>query len=175
MLAEGCLRKAGLRYVIKFSTRIRNVGEADFVLGDPSGGDPSLFIVDPCHGHWHYKEFIQYSLYNTANEQIMVAHKDGFCISDMECPKGVVGPYGCNYMGITPGCSDVYDATVPCQWVDITGLDTGTYKLSVVANWRREADKYGHIEHRFDNNTATVWFRLTADESGRPFITLLKQ
>ena len=172
MLAEGCLRKAGLRYVIKFSTRIRNIGEADFVLGDPSG-DPSLFVIDPCHGHWHYREFIQYSLYNSDNKQVLVAHKDGFCISDMECPKGVIGIYGCNYMGITPGCSDVYDATVPCQWVDITGLDTGVYKLSVVANWRKEADKYGHVEHRFDNNTAVVWFRLDIDASGKPRMSKL--
>jgi hypothetical protein len=172
MLAEGCLRKAGLRYVVKFSTRIRNIGEADFVLGDATG-DPSLFILDPCHGHWHYKEFIQYSLSNAADQTVLVAHKDGFCISDMECPKGVIGPYGCNYMGITPGCSDVYDATVPCQWVDITGLDTGIYKLSVVANWRKEADRYGHVEHRFDNNTATVWFRMDMDKVGKLFITKL--
>ena len=172
MLAEGCLRKSGLRNVIKFSTRIRNIGEADFVLGDATG-DPSLFILDPCHGHWHYKEFIQYSLYNTSDQQVLIAHKDGFCISDLDCPKGIIGPYGCNYMGITPGCSDVYDATVPCQWIDITGMDTGVYKMTVAANWRKEADKYGRVEHRFDNNTATVWFRLDIDSKGKPSITKL--
>ena len=111
MLAEGCLRKAGLRYVLKFATHIRNIGEADFVLGDASG-DSSLFIEDPCHGHWHYKEFIQHVIYNSRDEKIMISHKDGFCISDLECAKGIVGTYGCNYMGITPGCGDVYDVSV---------------------------------------------------------------
>ncbi len=172
MLSEGCLRKAGLRYVIKFSTHIRNIGEADFVLGDATG-DPSLFIMDPCHGHWHYREFIQHIIYNSKNEQVLVSHKDGFCISDLDCPKGINGTYGCNYMGITPGCGDVYDVTVPCQWVDITGLDTGEYKLKVIANWRKEPDKYGRIEHRFDNNTVTVGFRLDIDEKGKPYITKL--
>lgn len=166
LLAEGCLRRAGHRLVLRFSTRITNIGEADFVLGDASG-DPSLFIQDPCHGHWHYKEFIQYSLSNAENKTILVAHKDGFCISDMECPKGVIGPYGCNFMGITPGCSDVYDATVPCQWIDISGMDTGNYQLNVMVNWRKEPDKLGHVEHSFENNLAVVHFRLEADKNGR--------
>ena len=172
MLAEGCLRKAGLRYVIKFATHIRNIGEADFVLGDVTG-DPSLFIVDPCHGHWHYKEFIQHIILNSKGEQVLASQKDGFCISDLECPKGIIGTYGCNYMGITPGCGDVYDVTVPCQWVDITSLDTGEYKLRVIANWRKDPDRYGRVEHRFDNNTATVGFRLDIDAQGKRYITKL--
>ncbi|MFT2588596.1 lysyl oxidase family protein, partial [Escherichia coli] len=59
-------------------------------MGD-AAGDPSLFIVDPCHGHWHYKEFIQHIILNSRDEKLMMSHKDGFCISDLECPKGIVG------------------------------------------------------------------------------------
>lgn len=172
MLAEGCLRGSGLRYVLKFSTHIRNIGEADFVLGDATG-DASHFIVDPCHGHWHYKEFIQHTIFDSRNQRVRVSQKDGFCISDLECNKGIRGSYGCNYMGITPGCGDVYDVTVPCQWVDITGLDTGVYTLVVEANWRKEPDRFGHIEHRFDNNFAHVCFRVDKDANGIPHVTKL--
>jgi hypothetical protein len=170
MLAEGCLRGAGLRYVIKFATHIRNVGEADFILGDATT-DASRFVIDPCHGHWHFREFIKHTIYNSRGEQVMVSQKDGFCISDLECPKGIVGTYGCNYMGITPGCGDIYDVTVPCQWIDVTGLDTGQYMLAVEANWRKEPDSYGHIEHTFDNNTARAYFRLGRDSKGKLYIT----
>jgi hypothetical protein len=31
--------------------------------------------------------------------------------------------YNCQYQGVQAGCSDVYDETLPCQWIDITDLD----------------------------------------------------
>jgi len=32
---------------------------------------------------------------------------------------------------LSPGCADIYVSTYPCQWLDITGVEDGTYRLHV--------------------------------------------
>ena len=42
---------------------------------------------------------------------------------------GCGGRYDCTYQGISAGCSDVYDAALQCQWIDITGIPNGRYVI----------------------------------------------
>lgn len=67
----GYLRGMGNRYIIRFATQIKNVGDADFYIGkapdDPS--EPSTqFVYDPCHHHWHYMGYAEYILYDAEEE-----------------------------------------------------------------------------------------------------------
>ena len=39
--------------------------------------------------------------------------------------------FSCKNMGISSGCSDVYDNKLDCQWIDITDSPDGVYWLTV--------------------------------------------
>lgn len=166
-VSEGCLRGFGNRHVIKFDTRISNIGNADYYVGpkptDPN--DPSNhFIYDPCHGHYHYLGYAEYVLYNSAGKRIPIGSKNGFCVLDAECPLGITAKYKCTNMGITAGCSDVYDAAnTLCQWVDITDIPADDYILVARVNWNQRPDKLGRVEKTYDNNWAQACFSLFYD------------
>lgn len=165
---EGCLRGFGNRHVIKFDTRISNIGNADFYVGIPpadQNATSTQFVYDPCHGHWHYLGYAEYILFNSAGKRIPIGSKNGFCILDAGCGLGF-GPtkYKCNNMGITAGCFDVYDKVyTPCQWIDITGIPADNYTLVARVNWDRSPDKIGRVEKTFDNNWAQACFTLNYD------------
>ena len=162
---EGCVRGVGVRNVLRFSTGIANVGNQDFFIGTPPlnpTDTSSQFLWDPCHQHWHYRGYAEYIVMN-ADKTIPIGSKNGFCVLDLECGTqgGAAGKYTCERMGITAGCKDVYDFELPCQWVDITGLEAGFYALIVRVNWTRKSDTLGRIERRYDNNVGQVCFRLS--------------
>ena len=49
---EGCVKGFGTRNVIRFNTRIDNIGELDYYIGSPSA-QPGMFDTQNCHGHAH--------------------------------------------------------------------------------------------------------------------------
>ncbi len=61
LVAEGCLRGYGQRDIIRFSTRIDNIGEKDYFIGVPAFGNPQ-FTYDNCHNHFHYDGYAEYLL-----------------------------------------------------------------------------------------------------------------
>lgn len=70
--------------------------------------------------------------------------------------KGVEPKYECCNMGVSAGCQDTYASSLPCQWIDVTSLDTSpaataNYTLVVRVN---PANRLG--EGRTDNNAARV-------------------
>ena len=65
--------------------------------------------------------------------------------------------YDCDYQGISVGCADVYDAALPCQWIDITGIANAEYDLRVTTNPDEVIS-----ELDFSNNSATVRIEVTA-------------
>jgi hypothetical protein len=161
---EGCIRGFGNRDLIEFSTRIYNIGELDYYIGQ-TPSDPTIttdqFFFDACHGHWHYVGYADYILYDAQGVQIPIGSKTGFCVLDLECSGGGSGQYGCSNMGISAGCGDIYSAGLPCQWVDITDLTPGFYTLVVRVNWDQTPDKLGRIEKTYDNNWAQACFNLS--------------
>ncbi|MEO6037727.1 MAG: lysyl oxidase family protein [Saprospiraceae bacterium] len=160
---EGCLRGTGMRTLIRFTTHIKNIGSQDYYIGAPpeNPNTPSTqFVWDPCHNHWHYRGYAEYVLYNASGLQLPIGSKNGFCVLDLECDTGS-GKFECENMGITVGCGDIYDASLPCQWVDITDLPADSYTLVVRVNWDKSPDKVGRVESNYANNWAQACFNLS--------------
>ncbi len=171
-ISEGCLAGYGNRRLIRFSTHIRNVGDQDYYIGTPDtvGGQ---YVFDACHGHWHYVGYAEYLMYDANNQPLQVGFKNGFCVLDLMCDGGGTAKYGCGNMGITAGCGDIYDASLDCQWIDITDIDTGNYTLVVRVNWDRSPDRLGHQEKTYDNNWAQVCLNIYYDNGGYKTFSIL--
>jgi hypothetical protein len=150
-----------MRRVIRFGTRIHNLGTADAYLGQPpqqiSPANPPYWYYDTCHRHWHFTAYAQYDLLTEdGSRQVVRGAKSGFCLEDFSCPDGLEKKYTCDNQGVTAGCSDVYDDSLPCQWIDVTelvrspGFSPWTpYLLKITVN------KDGFFpELRLDNNVA---------------------
>lgn len=152
---EGCVNGYGTREVVVFSTKIDNIGEADYYIGDPYL-DSSQFSYNNCHQHPHYEGYAKYTLYDVFGNLLPIGSKTGFCVIDLYCPQQDMYKYSCNNMGISAGCTDEYNVSVGCQHVDITQVDTGHYILKVEVNWDRSPDKLGVYERTYDNNYAEI-------------------
>ncbi|CAN5378546.1 hypothetical protein BH11BAC2_BH11BAC2_21760 [soil metagenome] len=159
LIGEGCLSGYGQREVINFSTHISNNGDLDYYIGIPQPGNPQ-FVLDQCHGHWHYVGYAKYELYDSLQNKMQSGFKNGFCVLDLGCFTGTA-KFGCGNMGITAGCFDEYGAGLACQWIDITGIPDGHYSLVVKVNWDHSPDKAGRVEQSYDNNTGIVCFNLS--------------
>ena len=119
---------------------------------DDSGGFRSvpvpsyIFWAGDGHDHWHVNDFISADLERMDNgSKVGTIAKQGFCLTDsnkfnLSLPgapasrvyKGCVqgGETSLNVkMGISVGWGDRYGYSLALQWVDITGLTPGRYKL----------------------------------------------
>ncbi len=162
LVNEGCLQGLGNREIIRFSTRIDNIGNQDYFIGVPNTANDQ-FVWDLCHNHYHYAGYAEYELYDAAgNLMPEVGFKNGFCVLDLGCVTGVA-KFGCGNMGITAGCYDVYNAGLQCQWVDVTDVPAGTYHLVLKTNWDHDPDMLGHYELAYNNNWAQVCFSFERD------------
>ncbi len=132
------------------------------------------------HDHWHVLGAARYRLEDRAGvvgDPDRVDHKVGFCIFDSVphdtdlpgAPAAVVYPSeGCGEqgddtvaMGLSVGWGDRYQSWLPGQWIDITGLPPGTYR--VVAS----VDPDGlFTESDTTNNEAWTEFVLEDDGDG---------
>lgn len=158
---EGCTRGLGQRRLIRFTTRINNIGTTDYYIGNNST-QPGMFSTANCHGHPHYQGYADYVLYNANGQMIPVGFKNGFCVIDVGCNPGSTGQYGCSNMGISKGCYDIYGSGTTCNWIDVTDVEPGTYTLVLRTNWQRAPDALGRHEMNYDNNWAQVCINLTA-------------
>jgi hypothetical protein len=150
-VVEGCVA-AGVRTLLRFDTVTENVGTADLVLGQvpPPGVSDGIFVWSPCHMHHHVVGYADFELLDGTGV-VARGHKQGFCLEDDEqvVPSGPSHGYNCGFQGISIGWADVYDRTLPCQWIDVTGLSAGTYTLRV------EIDATGVISDADSSNN--VW------------------
>ncbi len=153
-MVEGCVGGTGLRKLMRFDVAIRNMGHADLVLGDPRKAT-SGFEVSPCHGHYHFTGFVEYQLFDMNNLLKVAGRKQAFCLEDYEKVPGFIGAgkgrFTCSNQGITVGWQDVYRSYLDCQWLDVTGVPAGVYRLIV------SVDALNKIaEEDEGNNTAEV-------------------
>ena len=173
---EGCVGGTGLRQILRFTTHIRNVGNQDFYVGAPPSNpaeENEVWEYDNCHGHWHYEGYAEYVLYDQNGNVIPIGFKNGFCLIDVECSGGGNYTYNCGNQGISAGCGDIYGAGLDCQWIDVTGLPDGIYRLMIRVNWDQDPDALGNYESNYDNNTGEVCFDLNTDGNGTASITVL--
>ena len=166
MIQEGCLGGYGERDLLRFDTRIVNVGNQDYYIGQPPSNitDPDpAWEWDLCHNHWHYEGYAEYVVYDLEGNELPLGFKNGFCVMDIECSGGGTAKYSCGNQGITAGCGDIYDAGLPCQWFDITELAAGTYTFVVRTNWNQVPDALGRHELDYNNNWAQACITVQRD------------
>ena len=170
MVSEECIRGLGSRQLIRFTTHIENNGTQDYFIGNPSS-NPGQFSTTNCHGHTHYEGYAEYLLYDQNRTPIPAGFKSGFCVMDLICQHGGTAQYGCSNMGISHGCGDIYDASLDCQWIDITNVPDGVYTFVAKVNWDYSPDALGRYELSYTNNWGQVCFTLSR-ASGTPQITI---
>ncbi len=164
---EGCVTGYGTRYVITFSSKINNIGTQDFYIGNPST-QPGMFNTNNCHGHAHYEGYGDYRLYAMNGQSVPAGHKNGFCVIDL-CG---FGQYTCGNMGISVGCYDQYGSGTQCQWLDITDVPDGDYRMAVIINSKHLPDALGRYETNFVNNALQICINITRT-GGVPSFTVL--
>lgn len=168
--------EVGTRTLLRFTFSTPNVGAGDLIIGNPNM-NPQWFTFGQCHGHFHFKEFSDYRLWTpaawaqwqalraadpdaqahdllTANPHLAPVRGDkmGFCVVDITLHTlGVPKYLDCNFQGISAGWADVYSSGLDGQWVDITGLPSGTYVLETEVN----AERF-YKESDYTNNRAWV-------------------
>jgi PKD repeat protein len=166
LVNEGCLQGTGTRQILRFTTRIANIGNQDYFIGVPNANNPQ-FEYDACHNHYHYEGYAEYLLFDQAgNPMPQIGFKNGFCVLDLSCPAGITAQYSCGNMGITAGCADIYSSGLSCQWIDVTDVPAGDYYLVVRTNWDHSPDASGRYELRYDNNWAQVCIHFERDAAG---------
>jgi hypothetical protein len=140
-VAEGCVAAPGRRRLLRFTTSIANLGGGPVIIPGPEDA-PYLYHFDACHGHDHLSDFARYELRDDAGQVIAVGRKQGFFLTDVGayCADGAPALDYYPAQGISAGWSDVYVASIPCQWLDVTDVPDGNYTLSV------DVDTLGLIE-----------------------------
>ena len=160
-VAEGCAATTSGRDLLRFDVFTRNIGQGDLVIGDPLCpdcvtnpgavcGNPD-YHCSPGSGH-HHPHFTDYARYDLLQGPTVVATsgKFGFCLEDSFCPKGTKPFFTCENQGLTAGCADLYNTSVGCQYIDVTGLPDGPYTLRTTAD---PLDKIAESDE--GNNIAT--------------------
>jgi hypothetical protein len=143
----------GTHTVLRFDTIITNWGPNDFVIGDPAD-HPEWFEWSVSHNHYHFRKFNHYTLTDLDTGKTLEGAKQSFCLEDsiqVSTASSVRDQplFTCSNQGISAGWADVYNDSLPGQYVVIDGIPNGTYKLTVTAD-------YGSLipETNEQNNTA---------------------
>ena len=101
------------------------------------------FTHHPEHGHFHFDDWTRFGLREIGldgeiGSVVAGGAKQSFCLLDLVIHDasnpgfrrpGFYTTCGDVVQGITPGWSDLYNFSLPGQWVDVTGLPAGVYWL----------------------------------------------
>lgn len=137
---------------------------------DPMPGAELLYVDADGHHHWHLQSVARYSLWNGAKtNEVAPAMKVGFCLNDSE-RVGSQGPATGVYTdrngrafckqqqpgalslfeGVSAGWRDLYDSRLAFQWVVVSDVQPGSYRL-------REDIDTGGIVHESDESNAPAY------------------
>ena len=161
---DGCIG-GGPHRLLRFDFLTHNAGDADLHVGPPPPHPPpfppssSVWVWSAAHGHFHFKDFNQYFLLDSQDQQVMPGFKQAFCLMDVErtnpsAPR-TTGLYTCGDQGVSAGWSDVYTSSLPCQFIVIDGVPDGDYRLLATTNYKQLVP-----EDRFLDNSVIVGLRL---------------
>ncbi|HTK05044.1 MAG TPA: lysyl oxidase family protein [Candidatus Eisenbacteria bacterium] len=124
----------------------------------------ALFHVE--HNHWHMSDVARFELRAGSLDGPVVAStaKVTFCLIDYDSDPAFVSNrssrnyFDCDgvYQGISPGWGDEYHHSTPGQWLVITGIPSGVYYLTHLAN---PAGNW--LESNYANNFSWVKIRLS--------------
>ena len=165
-LEEGCLASDAAnasvdsyRTLLRFDSLTMNYGQKDFtpLL------DPSEWEWHNCHNHTHsFEAFVAYDLLDVDGTKVAEGHKASFCLQDTLCDPGGRYRYRCyvNRQGIARNCGDLYSRHLDCQWIDITGVPSGTYIIQLNVNPYKLA-----VESDYRNNIISCAIELNHQTS----------
>jgi Lysyl oxidase len=144
-LDEGAVNAPGYRRLLRFDIVVLNMGDGDLVVGDranPNNPYAQYFVYHSCHNHYHVKGFSNYQLVTLDDKVVVRGTKQGFCFQDdLKYSDNLSKGYNCDFQGITSGWGDWYYKQLGGQWIDITGVPEGNYKIRVTIN---SVDPNGH-------------------------------
>jgi len=134
----------------------------------PVARPPIRFESADGHNHFHYLQIARYSLWDSAmTTEIAPASKVGFCLVDTirddptadrsyfgddgnYCRQGAPGATALR-MGISPGYSDIYANDLALQWVDVSDVAPGVYRMA------GEMDPFGLVKEADETNNSVVF------------------
>ena len=141
----------------------------------------TMFYAGDGHDHWHVRDLQRYSIQSIGSStDLRAGAKTGFCFFDgvafrTSLPRAPASPRytSCGSqasttvtMGLSVGWGDVYPWDLAYQWIDITGLPNGDYRM------RGLADPKGlFIESNTTNNGTWTTIRISATNT----VTVLEQ
>jgi hypothetical protein len=168
---EACVGGPGIRKLLRFDVLVHNRGNEDLMIGNPKLL-PELFVYSACHRHYHFKGAARYELLDGSGSLVRTGRKQGFCLEDtLPSQTGGDTPpkkYDCKNQGVQVGWADWYPAILDCQWIDVTDLEPGDYKLHVLWNPERLMR-----ETTIEDNEGTIPITIPAPTDAAPVVDSL--
>jgi lysyl oxidase len=153
---DDCISE-GRHLVLRFDFYCHNIGDKDLVIGDPAS---RLDLYKNVGNRWILKDkFNIFSLTNDAGVKYG-GTKVVFCIEDDS------GDFDCSYQGISAGNFDLYEKSLPCNFIVVDGIADGDYTFEAITNATsveaaRENVKPIPIEEdNYDDNTIHLRLRI---------------
>jgi hypothetical protein len=134
------------------------------------------------HNHWHINGYQRFVLNNLDGTHLRYVKKTGFCAFDSyrygsalpafytwDAYACRTAPNGEVPMGTSRMWGDIYKSTIAFQWIDITGLASGTYRLNIsVDSPRTTGGRF--LESNESNNLA--WAKISI---GKTTVTVISK
>jgi hypothetical protein len=132
----------------------------------------TMFYAGDGHNHWHVKDLARYMLKRYKTKVVRADAKQGFCFSDNHWFGSAKPAYytSCGHdpdalrvkMGLSRGWGDIYTWKTGGQYVNVTGLPDGRYRLRAKADpggWfkeRNETNNFTWVDIRISGNSVNV-------------------
>jgi len=175
--------------LLRFSTRTWNSGDGalelraktdvnghvDQRIYNSAGGYQDYFAgtftFHPEHNHFHFDDYALYTLQpvNAPGGSARTGSKMTFCIMDTNVinsslprapQQAVYSTCGSTVQGMSVGWADTYGYQLAGQSIDITGLPSGDYALSIEADFKNRIRELNE-----SNNTSCMLVRLNMSNS----------
>ncbi len=131
-----------------------------------------MYFAGDGHAHWHVRNLERFTLTPLGGgATVGTSAKHGFCFFDNFRFGSTKPPYysSCGgsgdlgvRMGLSVGWGDIYNSTLPDQYINVTRLAPGNYRLRATAdaeNWFRESNglnNYTWVDLRLQGNRVSV-------------------
>jgi hypothetical protein len=152
-VAERCVAAPGWRRLLLFDSHDHNVGGKPIDIGDVDyfveglGGeliDHNVYELSECHNHYHFSHYGDFSF---DADGVAELAKNGFCLEDTDrLSNNEYAPlrddYYCEHQGVAAGWGDLYNSSLPCNWLDITDVDTAAGPITGDLTFRSNPDDF---------------------------------
>lgn len=142
-LYDGCALGSGHRDLIRIQVNVRNAGATAIDLGRP--WESPYFHASLCQRTNTLYGFIQADLYDTEDALVVSGSLASNCVADR------TGGFTCMAQGIAPGGTALQQPEGQCDYLDVTGVPAGTYRLHLTVNPSAEIPESNH-----DNNSVDI-------------------